>query len=191
MKTIRQLHLYLGLFFAPSIIFFAFTGTMQTFSLHENKHPGDHNPEWIATLASVHKDQVLPVKKQPSKAKEQSPAAVEQSSSAKQPADRVAKKEMSREKDVGEGAEHDADAKPSPVAKSEASGQTAKSGAGAPQPQRKSPLPLKTFVGFLGIGLICSSLLGIYMAFKYNRDRRIIWGLLIAGMALPLLLLFY
>src|SRR5712671_4450346 len=93
MKTIRQLHLYLGLFFAPSIIFFAFTGTMQTFSLHENKHPGDHNPEWIATLASVHKDQVLPVKKQQSKAKEQSPAA-------KHPAAGEAKKETSIEKNA-------------------------------------------------------------------------------------------
>jgi uncharacterized iron-regulated membrane protein len=92
-KAARQLHLYLGLFFAPSIIFFAFTGSLQTFSLHENKHPGDHNPEWIATLASVHKDQVLPVKKQPSKAKEQSPAA-------KQPAEGEAKKEMSGEKEA-------------------------------------------------------------------------------------------
>ena len=184
MKTIRQLHLYLGLFFAPSIIFFAFTGTMQTFSLHENKHPGDHNPEWIATLASVHKDQVLPVKKQPSKVKEQTPLA-------KQPTEGTAKKELSRETDTDESDEHDSDAKPAPAAKSEADAQTAKSEAGAQQPKQKSALPLKTFVGFLGIGLISSSLLGIYMAFKYNRDRRIIWGLLIAGTALPLLLLFY
>src|SRR5947209_4657564 len=99
-RAARQLHLYLGLFFAPSIIFFAFTGAMQTFSLHENKHPGDHNPQWIATLASVHKDQVLPVKKQAPKAKEQSPAAKEESPGAKQPADGPAKKEMSREQDA-------------------------------------------------------------------------------------------
>jgi hypothetical protein len=172
-KAARQLHLYLGLFFAPSIIFFAFTGCLQTFSFHENKNPGDHHPQWIATLASIHKDQVLPVKKQ---AKALAPALA-----PKQPNEDAAKKEGSREKD-GDGHDtHDVEGKAAPAAKG---------GTGAPAPQRKSPLPLKTFVGFLGIGLITSSLLGIYMAFKYNRDRRIVWGLLIAGAALPLALLF-
>src|SRR5947209_4350231 len=160
-RAARQLHLYLGLFFAPSIVFFAFTGTLQTFSLHENKHPGDHNPQWIATLASVHKDQALPVKKQPAKAKEQAPTAKQSVNAGEESA---AKKELSPENDGAaddQGAdEPDADAKPLPAAKSEA---------GAPGPRRKSALPLKTFVGFLGIGLITSSLLGIYMAFKYTR----------------------
>src|SRR3954462_9298035 len=127
-KAARQLHLYLGLFFAPSIIFFAFTGCLQTFSFHENKNPGDHHPQWIATLASIHKDQVLPVKKQ---AKALAPALA-----PKQPNEDAAKKEASREKGTdGERAdEHEANAKVAPVAKD---------GAGAPAAQRKSPLPLK------------------------------------------------
>jgi len=45
MKSIRQSHFYLGLFFALSIIFFLFTGALQTFSLHEDKEPGSHHPE--------------------------------------------------------------------------------------------------------------------------------------------------
>ena len=61
MRLLRQIHTYLGVFFAPAIIFFAFTGALQTFSLHENKGDGPYQPPaWIVTLASVHKDQELP-----------------------------------------------------------------------------------------------------------------------------------
>jgi hypothetical protein len=56
--------------------------------------------------------------------------------------------------------------------------------------RRPSPWPLKIFVVCMAIGLITTTLLGIYMSFKYNRDRRIVWGLLIVGIALPLLLLY-
>jgi hypothetical protein len=37
LKLARQLHLYLGTLFAPSIIFFAFTGSLQLFGLHEGQ----------------------------------------------------------------------------------------------------------------------------------------------------------
>jgi hypothetical protein len=60
MKTIRQLHLYLGTFFAPAIFFFAFSGALQTFSLHESKDDGSYTaPSWVMTIASIHKDQRL------------------------------------------------------------------------------------------------------------------------------------
>ena len=60
MKTIRQLHLYLGTFFAPAIFFFAFSGALQTFSLHESKDDGSYTaPSWIMTISSIHKDQRL------------------------------------------------------------------------------------------------------------------------------------
>jgi hypothetical protein len=60
LKQIRQLHLYLGVFFAPAILFFSLTGAVQLFGLHEG-HPGEayQPPKWIAALASIHKDQVL------------------------------------------------------------------------------------------------------------------------------------
>jgi uncharacterized iron-regulated membrane protein len=35
LKSIRLLHRYLGLFFAPTILFFVITGSLQMFGLHE------------------------------------------------------------------------------------------------------------------------------------------------------------
>jgi hypothetical protein len=61
MKTIRQLHFYLGAFFAPAIFFFAFSGALQIFNLHESSDDGSYTaPSWIMTISSLHKDQRLP-----------------------------------------------------------------------------------------------------------------------------------
>jgi hypothetical protein len=61
MLKLRQLHRYLGVFFTPAILFFAFSGALQTFGLHESEQRGAPPPvAWIAALASVHKDQHLP-----------------------------------------------------------------------------------------------------------------------------------
>ena len=58
LKMIRQTHLYLGIFIAPAILFFAFTGALQTFSLHENAKEGNYKPtRWIVILAQIHKKQ--------------------------------------------------------------------------------------------------------------------------------------
>ena len=54
----RQLHGYIGLLIAPSVLFFAATGAVQLFSLHE-AHGGYTPPSVLVTLASLHKDQVL------------------------------------------------------------------------------------------------------------------------------------
>ncbi len=51
LSTARQMHLYLGLFFAPSIIFFASTGSSMVFSLHEN-HDGYEPPGWVEVYMS-------------------------------------------------------------------------------------------------------------------------------------------
>jgi len=58
LRFVRQLHLYIGVFIAPALIFFAVTGALQTFGLHES-HPGSQYkpPQWIATLAQIHKKQ--------------------------------------------------------------------------------------------------------------------------------------
>jgi hypothetical protein len=54
--TIRQWHSYIGVFIAPSVLFFALTGALQVFSLHEAH--GDYVPfPLVEKLASVHKDQ--------------------------------------------------------------------------------------------------------------------------------------
>jgi len=59
MKSLRQLHLYLGCFFAPLVAFFAFTGILQTYNLHDTPKVGPPPPAWIKSLASVHKNQSL------------------------------------------------------------------------------------------------------------------------------------
>jgi len=53
---VRQFHAYLGAFMAPSILFFALTGSLQLFNLHE-AHGAYHPPELIEKLSAVHKDQ--------------------------------------------------------------------------------------------------------------------------------------
>src|SRR3954467_2881663 len=70
MKTIRTLHFYLGVFFAPLIIFYAFTGTLQVFKLHEayRATPGSQG-DWIAWFGNFHKEQAwVPPRPAPAKA---------------------------------------------------------------------------------------------------------------------------
>jgi hypothetical protein len=66
LKVARQIHLYTGIFFSPAILFFALTGALQTFSLHETPRGSDYKPPtWIVTLSQLHKHQTttVPVRK--------------------------------------------------------------------------------------------------------------------------------
>src|SRR5277367_2615131 len=68
LKYLRLIHLYIGVFIAPAILFFAFTGALQTFSLHETTRGSDYKPPaWAVTLAQIHKKQtpIVPVRKAP------------------------------------------------------------------------------------------------------------------------------
>lgn len=58
MTSVRQWHSYIGLFIAPSVLFFALTGAAQLFSLHE-AHGSYQPPAIVEKLSSVHKDQVF------------------------------------------------------------------------------------------------------------------------------------
>jgi hypothetical protein len=58
MATIRQWHFYIGMFIAPSVLFFALTGAVQLFSLHE-AHGSYDPPPILEKLSAVHKDQVF------------------------------------------------------------------------------------------------------------------------------------
>ena len=54
----RKWHAYIGLLIAPSVLFFALTGALQIFNLHEAH--GDYKPALlIEKLSAVHKDQVF------------------------------------------------------------------------------------------------------------------------------------
>jgi len=59
MKSLRQLHLYLGCFFAPLVAFFALTGIIQTYRLNEAPKNQPQPPAWVKAMASVHKNQNL------------------------------------------------------------------------------------------------------------------------------------
>ncbi len=58
MSSIRTWHTYLGILIAPSVLFFALTGDLQLFGLHES-HGTYVPPPLIEKLSSVHKDQVF------------------------------------------------------------------------------------------------------------------------------------
>ena len=61
MGLLRRLHLYLGCLFAPTLIFFAVTGSWQLFNWHESTK--DHSyvaPRALAVLSDIHKDAHIP-----------------------------------------------------------------------------------------------------------------------------------
>lgn len=68
-RWLRQVHRYTGVFFAPAIVFFAFSGAFQTFRWQEEKGFGGTPPAWIVWIASVHKDQAVPRAESPRPAK--------------------------------------------------------------------------------------------------------------------------
>lgn len=62
LKACRQVHLYLGVFTAPALLFFAITGGLQTFSLHETTRGSSYAPpKWLAVAAQLHKKQTMDV----------------------------------------------------------------------------------------------------------------------------------
>jgi hypothetical protein len=70
LMTLRLVHYYAGVFFAPTIIFFALSGVFQVFKLHETyrETPGAQGGP-IAWMSQVHKESALiPPKAAPAKA---------------------------------------------------------------------------------------------------------------------------
>ncbi len=141
----RYTHLYLGVFISPALLFFAFTGALQTFSLHETTRGSSYKPPaWIATLAQIHKKQNMTV---PAKKLQPVPAQA-----AKPAAD-----------------------KPQPP---------------AILPKPHNALPLKVFFLLVSVGLFTSTVSGIYMSYRYARNKPLITSLLIAGTIIPIGLAF-
>jgi len=57
-KAMRNIHLYLGVFFAPLLMFFLVSGCWQTFDLHHASETGNYKPPAIIkSLSQVHQDQ--------------------------------------------------------------------------------------------------------------------------------------
>jgi hypothetical protein len=60
---------------------------------------------------------------------------------------------------------------------------------GGAQPTQPTTMPLKVFFTAMSFGLIASTLLGLYMAFRPKRDRVLFAGLLAAGTVVPIVLM--
>ncbi len=58
LKVMRNVHLYLGVFFAPLLLFFLISGSLQTFGLNGASKDGSYQPPVIIkSLSQVHKNQ--------------------------------------------------------------------------------------------------------------------------------------
>jgi hypothetical protein len=159
LKYLRLIHLYTGVFIAPALLFFAFTGALQTFSLHETTRGSSYKPPaWAAMLAQIHKKQtpVVPVRKAPPQNKQADKAVPEKT----QPSS--------------------SNAKAAPVEPPKSTEEAA--------PKSHNALPLKCFFLLVSIGLFASTLSGIYMSYKYVRNRRLITVMLVGGVIVPVLL---
>lgn len=157
LKLARQIHLYVGVFIAPALLFFALTGGLQVFSLHETTRGSDYKPPaWLVTLAQLHKKQTttVPVRKpRPMEAENHPPAAAASVSAPAANAVMVAPMK-----------------------------------ADAPHTDAKHPLPLKIFSALVALGLFLSTLIGLYMAYRYTRRPVLVSLLLLAGTVLPIVL---
>lgn len=136
MRQLRQLHLWMGMLFAPTILFFAFSGALQTFDFQETVN-GVSPPKWIAVIAAIHKKQDFPKARKPRTDAPTPPAGAR-------------KPEVNR-----------------------------------PVPAH-SPWPLKIFVGFMSIGLMLSTLLGIAIAVSNRSHQRLAVMLVLLGTILPI-----
>ena len=150
LRTLRTLHLYLGVFTAPALLFFAFTGALQTLDLHEPSRTSDYKPPaWLVSFSHLHKKASLevPARRAPPGA---SPDATGGSNG--NAASRIAARSR-------------------------------------PAPGRHNTWPMKIFFELVALSLTISAISGVYMAWRVARHRRRYALILVAGIAVPVLLL--
>lgn len=76
LKAIRQTHHYTGVFLAPAVLFFAITGCLQTFSLHETTRGSTYKPPALLVhLSQLHKKATIVVPQRKPAAPIAAPAA--------------------------------------------------------------------------------------------------------------------
>lgn len=150
LQWFRKIHLYLGIFSAPAILFFAISGGLQTLNLNDASRDGSYKPpQWLRVIAQVHKKQTaqLPARKP------LPPAAIV-----------------------------------TPTGNTEMKSATALTPQELPQPQ-PNLIPLKVFFVIVCASLFVSTISGIYLSWKYRRNRVIMAALLALGTVIPLVLL--
>jgi hypothetical protein len=144
-STLRQWHAYVGLFIAPSVLFFSLTGVIQIFNLHE-AHGGYHPAVLLEKLSAVHKDQIF-----------------------EEPHDKSAP-------------DHDTSHAP-------AGGAAEQPGEDEDEKQSVFTYAVKWYFTLVALGLIVSSLIGIWMGTTQIRRKGLAWTLLIVGTLVPVGLL--
>lgn len=58
LRSLRQWHHYIGVFLAPAVLFFSFSGLIQVLGWQDLKNPPPAG--WVSAIASIHKHQMLP-----------------------------------------------------------------------------------------------------------------------------------
>jgi len=58
LRSLRQWHHLIGVFLAPAILFFAFSGLIQVTGWQDQRNPAP--PGWVLAIAGIHKHQMLP-----------------------------------------------------------------------------------------------------------------------------------
>ena len=177
MMLIRQLHLYLGVFIAPSILFFAFTGSLQLFSLHE-AHGAYKPPALIEKLGSLHKDQVFA-----DKAKRPAPAA-----GAAGHHDEAADADADHHHHDADGDDDHGGAKAAPGKDATQGAAPAKAATKGEKAKPFKVMALKWLFLGVAVGLILSTCLGLWMGMVQSRQKGVAWILFAAGAVLPVLL---
>ena len=162
LRYVRLIHLYFGVFISPALIFFAFTGALQTFSLHETTRGSNYKPPaWAVTLGQIHK--------------KQTPVVTKRSDKPALPADAGADKPSPKH--------HHDDAPAAPMAAAPPASAPA-----AALAHPHNPLPLKIFFLLVSIGLFTSTVTGLYMSYKYIRNKALVTTLVVAGTVIPVLM---
>ncbi|WP_260737318.1 PepSY domain-containing protein [Tunturiibacter lichenicola] len=180
LKYTRLVHLYLGVFITPALLFFAFTGALQTFSLHETTRSSSYKPPvWAVVLGQIHKKQttVVPVRKVPPPDKPEK--------SGDKPSDKLNDNPVER---LADKPTTDKSQSASPSVATQFAPNASPKPSDAPTPKPHNALPLKIFFLIVAIGLFVSTLTGLYMSYKYIRNRILITAIFIAGVVIPVLL---
>ncbi len=179
LKFLRAVHLYLGVFTAPALLFFAFTGALQTFGLHEAERGSDYKPPaWLEAMAHLHKKQSLeaPVRRAP-------PGA----------AARAAAMHDSNVRDTGDSqnrAVAPVAASVSPTSRSDgADAKAREQGDRASDAPKRNLLPMKIYFALVATSLFLSTFTGLYMSSRLSRGTRRIAAAFAAGIIVPLVLL--
>jgi hypothetical protein len=171
LKFVRSLHLYLGVFTAPALMFFAITGGLQTFSLHETTRGSDYKPPaWLASAAQLHKKQTVVMPERRARPGEGSGKPSEERSNA---VPVLASASASNASDTNRAAANTASDRPVE---------------GAASRPKQNLLPMKIFFGFIALSLLLSTLTGLYMAWKFSRRPKVFGAVFAAGIVVPLLL---